>query len=399
MPSRRHEVSTTPPTGSAVVVGAGLAGLFAARVLADHVAGVTVIERSTPPHGDEPRRGVPHGRHGHVVSETALSLLERWFPGIGSDLARAGAVRVESTEVWAGDSRVSWPFGAPPRSMSRPLLERVVSERLGAIPGVRISHASPVDGLTFGTGRVTGVIVGAATLRADLVVDASGRGSRLNDELSSIGHPAQPISTVDVSATYATQVFSVAGRTVTVAVPGPHRPRGALLVPIEGGRSMLTLIGRHGEGVPLDDAGFAAFARSVGLPDLDRVVDGVAPTTPVMTYRFWTCRRLHPERVGPHPLGYLALGDALASIDPIHGDGVTLAALEARELDRALTDLAIDDPRLPTRFYARAASLIDLPWQAATQAHELPSVLVPNDANGCHGAEARARRVRTSEQG
>jgi len=203
----------------AVVVGASMAGLLAARVLADHFARVTVVERDRPPADPSPRGGVPQGRHVHVLLMRGKQLLEGFFPGLDTELAEAGAPRMDMIAEFPilGIGGWSCRFPSPyvARACSRPLLEGVVRRRLATLPHVHPLDGHVVTGLAADSARVTGVRVRArgdagareGTMWADLVVDASGRDSRAPEWLATLGYERPRETTINAFLGYASRLY------------------------------------------------------------------------------------------------------------------------------------------------------------------------------------------------
>ncbi|WJK41590.1 FAD-dependent oxidoreductase [Solwaraspora sp. WMMA2056] len=390
--------------GSAIVVGAGIAGLVTARVLSEHVDQVTVLERDRLPDAALPRRGAPQGRHGHLVPAAGQRLLEAQFPGLARRLADAGAVAVPATELmWHHDStELAWhrdgtdlawrhdgtdrPLGPDPApdllsasgpvpvvlSASQPLLEMVVRHHLLRLRrNVRVVDATAVDGPVITDDRVTGVRVDGAAHHADLVVACTGRNTHFFDQLARHGFPTPEISAVPVDVTYASQLVRRRPGDLDGAlavVTGDPVPGGriGLMLPLEGDRWMVTLGSWQGEMPPSDPAAYESFARRLASPAIADVLARAEPLGPVLTHRTPTDQRRYAERLDRTPAGFLALGDAVHSGNPIHMYGVTAVAAQARALDQALRRHRPAAPELPRDFYRRAGRAIDVRWRTAT---------------------------------
>jgi 2-polyprenyl-6-methoxyphenol hydroxylase-like FAD-dependent oxidoreductase len=214
---------------AAVVIGAGVGGLAAARVLSRRFAHVTVIDRDTAPLGVGPRRGAAQGAHGHILLVSGLRELTTLFPGLDDELIRRGAVRFDvGSDIYNfrfGRSRVAAPAGRDLTSMSRPLLESVLRDRVTATPRVTFRDGVAVTALTGAGGAVTGVVLDTGeVLAADLVVDCSGRGSRSDRWLGELGLPAPRQLEVKIGVGYATRLYR--------RVPGQlARWQGATVLP------------------------------------------------------------------------------------------------------------------------------------------------------------------------
>lgn len=374
-----HNVSTPNPTRprptSAIVVGAGMAGLVAARVLSDHVERVTILERDALPRAVMNRRGVPQGRHAHVLLRAGQQLLERWFPGLRADLVDRGAVEFDSGDlVWhqAGGQRVRTQ-GLTALSMTRPLLECAVRERLLAQRrNVRLIEGTGVDRPLVEDGHVVGVLVDRVEQRADLVVDCTGRNTRSFDQLAEAGYPEPDISSINIEMAYGTRVIPRRCRDLdgaaAVVIDDPRRGhRMATMVPVEDDRWIITAAGFHGDVPPTDSRGFADFARSLPFTPIAEVLDRAGPG-PVMTHRLATSQRRHVEHLERTAPGFIVLGDAICSFNPVYGQGMTSAAIQADALERCLRRHSVTSPALPRQFYRRAARVVDVPWRIAAGA-------------------------------
>ncbi|MEO6501742.1 MAG: FAD-dependent monooxygenase [Jatrophihabitantaceae bacterium] len=367
--------------GSAVVIGASIGGLLAARVLSDRYARVLVLDRDVLPDNAAARRGVPQGRQLHVLLSRGKEALDELFPGLSAELNERGAplVDLHGDVHWYNDGQrmLRAPSSLIAVGMSRPLLEDALRARVTALPGVELRGPIEVLGLTATAdgSRVTGVRLlppGAdqveETLLADLVVDASGRGSRTLIWLEELGYPRPDEEQVRVDVTYVTRVYrrephhleGLSGA-LTNAVPG--LPRAGIVAAQEDGCYAVALSGMLGEEPPTDDEGMAAFADSLAAPQIGEVVRTAVAQSPPVKMRFPTSTRRRYERLRRFPAGYLVVADALCSFNPIYGQGMTVAALEALLLRRLLGSGDADD--LARRFFAGAAKVIDGPWSIA----------------------------------
>jgi 2-polyprenyl-6-methoxyphenol hydroxylase-like FAD-dependent oxidoreductase len=375
----RDACARTTARDHAIVLGASMAGLLAARTLADHYGRVTLLERDAFADTVAPRKGVPQGRHVHGLLAQGLEVLEDLFPGLTAQLVNAGG--------WAGDvtSDVRWfleggyqcqpASGLTSLTMSRPLLEGQVRTRVLALPNVRAVDGCDVVGLETDAadGRVIGVRVrtgadaGEALFRADLVVDAMGRGSRLPAWLAALGYAPPAEERVEVRLGYATRAYRRAapperGTLAVVGTPAPGSTRAGVMAAIEGDRWLVTLIGYLGDYPPVDEAGFRAFAASLPTPEIAALVANGKPLGAPIPYRFSASLRRRYERLARFPEGLLALGDSLCSFNPAYGQGMSVASLEARALTQCL---AAGTERLAPRFFSQAARIVDTPWRIA----------------------------------
>lgn len=365
----------------AVVIGGSMAGLLAARVLSDRFERVTVIERDRFPEGFENRKGVPQGRHAHALLPRGQMILERLFPGLSEELASRGATVVdgpaESRWYQPGGYRVRFATGRKGLFMSRPFLEGHVRRRVLALPNVAVLEEHAVSGLISGE-RVSGVVVkrrGADAserrLDADLVVDASGRGSRAAAWLEEMGYERPEEERIEIGLGYTTRLYrrrpeDLPGAKFVIVQPTPGRERrmGAMF-PLEGERWMVTLGGWLGERAPTDEAGFIEFARSLPAPDIHEVIKDAEPLEEAVKHNFPANLRRRYERLQKAPEGYLVTGDALCSFNPVYGQGMSVAALEAETLEECLGESL---GNLPRRFYRSVSKVVDAPWKLAAGA-------------------------------
>lgn len=364
----------------AVVIGASMGGLLAARVLADAFEQVTVVDRDALPAVGEQRKGVPQGRHAHGLLARGREVMEQLFPGMTAGLVARGAILGDPQERvrWCNDGHrlCQVPSGMVGLCVSRPLLEGHLRHRLAALADVEVRDGWSVSGLvtTAGRDRVTG-IRGAGpdgrdrTLAADLVVDASGRGSRSPAWLADLGYDRPEDETVAVGIGYATRTYrrrdgDIDGDVGVVMAPTLPAGRAGVMLALEDDRWVVTLGGYGDDRPPTDPAAWVAYARSLPSPDIARVVEGGEPLDDPLAFRYPASTRRRYERLARFPAGYLVFGDALCSVNPIYGQGMTVSAVEALEL-RDWLDL----PGAPaSRFFRRAARVIDVPWDMAVGA-------------------------------
>jgi 2-polyprenyl-6-methoxyphenol hydroxylase-like FAD-dependent oxidoreductase len=343
----------------AVVVGAGMAGLLAAQVLASHFEQVSVVDRDRFP--DQPgfRRGVPQSRHLHVLLGRGLECLEELLPGFEADLAAAGAPVVEGSEsLWLNAAGWCRRYPSPIRLLgaSRELIEWQVRTRVTAQANVQVLEGCEAIGLLTDPSRdaVTGVRLrsrdghaeqtGPATdVAADLVVDASGRQSRAPQWLAALGYPPPTETSINSHLGYASRQYEIpAGfqtdwRMLVINAKPPVNACTGALVPIEGGRWMVALIGAGRDYPPSDEAGFLEFARGLRSPLLYETIKDAKPASPIYSFRNTDNRRRHFERMRRWPERFVVIGDASCTFNPIYGQGMTVAAMTAVVLDHILT--------------------------------------------------------------
>jgi 2-polyprenyl-6-methoxyphenol hydroxylase-like FAD-dependent oxidoreductase len=360
---------------TAVVIGASIAGLLAARALSDYYEKVVVLDRDRLPDDPVARSGVPHMRHSHALLAKGREAMEDLLPGLTAELVDQGAllrdVQEEPTFHVGGLPLATARSGLLALGVSRPLLEWQVRRRVEALPGVELRDRTSVLDLVFNEAKtaVTGVSVShmdgpgtCETIKADLVVDASGRTGRTVEWLERRGYagPAEEHHRVDV--VYATRQFEAppgtAGPGAVLQPVSQEVPRSAVMLPQEGGRWTVSIAGYHGERPPTSLAEFTAYARSVPGPLAD-VLDTLWPLDDGLTYRFPANVRRRYEKLRRFPDGLLVAGDAMCAFDPAFGQGMTVATLEAWELHGCLRT---GSANLAQRYFRRAAAHIDTPW-------------------------------------
>jgi 2-polyprenyl-6-methoxyphenol hydroxylase-like FAD-dependent oxidoreductase len=365
----------------AVVLGASMAGLAAARVLADAYERVTVRARDALPAGAAHRKGVPQSRHAHALLAGGRVALEELFPGLTDELVAHGALTgdLQADTRWYNQGLRLCPGPSDLRALavSRPLLERCVRDRVRVLPNVRLIDCCDAAGLaaTPDSQRVRGVRIvrradGSAeeVLGADLVVDATGRGSRSPVWLEALGYPRPAEEEVRIGVAYASRVYRCrrdqlnGDRAAVIAATG-ERQRGGVMLSMEGDRWIVTLFGYLGQRPPTDPDGFTAFAATLPAPDIFEAIADAEPLSEVLPARYPASVRRRYEQLDRFPDGYLVTGDAVCGFNPVYGQGMSVAALEAKALRECLQDGP--GAGLATRFFAEVARIIDIPWGIA----------------------------------
>jgi 2-polyprenyl-6-methoxyphenol hydroxylase-like FAD-dependent oxidoreductase len=360
---------------TAVIIGGSMAGLLAARVLSGSYAEVTIIERDTLPAAAVPRKGVPQGQHAHALLARGREIMDELFPGLTEHLVSRGAPQGRGRFYSGGGYFCPIPNGPQALFVSRPCLETEVRARLAALPNVHILENCDAVGLVTSEDHslVTGIRFRRRTgsaeeiLRADLVVDASGRGSHTPAWLEALGYAPPQVEWVEVKMGYATRLYRrqpdhLNGDLMVNVAPTPANKRACGMLAQEGERWIVTLAGYFGDYPPTDEPGFLEFARSLPVPDVYDVIRTAAPLSDPVPFKFPANQRRHYEKLARFPEGLLVIGDALCSFTPIYGQGVSVAAAEAL----ALRDcLAAGTGQLARRYFKQAGRIVDIAWSIA----------------------------------
>ncbi|MGW6570442.1 FAD-dependent oxidoreductase [Streptomyces sp. NPDC054975] len=366
----------------AVVLGGGMAGLLTARVLADSFARVTVVDRDEVRGVRGVRKGIPQGRHVHGLQPRGREIMDELFPGFTEETVDLGAQLQDTL------NDAHWHFNGlrlrkAPSTMAtvaagRPFLEWYVRGRVEALPNVTFLQGQDVTGIdtTPDRGRVVGVQVrphgedaagDPRTLAADLVVDATGRGSRTPAWLEQLGYPRVGEERSKIGLGYASRHYRLRpdtphdGRTLVV-VASARRPRGAVCTRIEDDRFLLTAYGVLGDHPPTDPEGFDSFLKSLAVPYVAEFAQTAEPLDEPVAYRFPVSLRRRYEDMERFPAGLLVAGDGVCSFNPTYAQGMTVAALGALTLRRHLRRGSLPRPRDYFRDLAREA--VAPSWEA-----------------------------------
>lgn len=364
----------------AVVIGASMSGLLASRVLSAYFDRVTLLERDEVTGEAVPRKGQPHARHLHSLLAQGLAIFERFFPGLREDLCAGGAMLGDmgADMRWHayGGYRRQFASGMTGVLMTRAFLEQCVRRRVLALPNVTVRSRTDVDQPVDAGGRITGVRVdgngaGPEVVEADLVVDASGRGTATPKWMEALGYGRPEESAVKINMGYSTRFFHrrpgdlEGAKLVLVSAHLPGIRRSGYVFPVEGDRWMATLGGWGGEYPPADESGFLEHARGLAAPDVHALLSRLEPMSDIVQHRLPSNLRRHYERMRRWPERYLVMGDAVASFNPVYAQGMTSAAMQAAVLDGVLAERGDGLDGLRERYFPAVARVVDMAWRLA----------------------------------
>jgi 2-polyprenyl-6-methoxyphenol hydroxylase-like FAD-dependent oxidoreductase len=364
----------------AVVLGASMAGLTAARALAEFYETVTVVERDTLSDAADCRRGVPQGRQAHGLLLRGAQALEELFPGILDELVEAGAPRFDYGDLSQLHFNMGGHLAVQSGSLeglraytpSRPFLESHARRRVRAIPNIELVDNHDVVDVTSNTSRdrITGARIvnrhnnSESELRADLVVDASGRGARTPAMLERLGYARPPEDNVVIHLMYASQLLRMPPESLhelgCLVAPVPGRPTGMAMLTYEHDTVMFAVFGMAGNDPPVGCSAMCDFAEDFAPAHILAAIRAAEPLGETAQHRFPSSRWRRYDKARLLPEGLLVVGDAVCSFNPIYGQGMSVAALEALELRNCLSRGTTD---LPRRFFRATAKPIGQAWQ------------------------------------
>jgi 2-polyprenyl-6-methoxyphenol hydroxylase-like FAD-dependent oxidoreductase len=375
----------------AVVLGGSLAGLLAARVLADHFERVTLIERDAYSNTAEVRKGIPQANHVHGLLLRGRQILEQFFPGLQDEMIAEGVPLIDMAHDIAWFTRAGWGVRFPSElkvlAFTRPVLDLHVRRRLAQVPNVEICDQVEVLRLLRDASedRLSGVLVSsrsgesdrrvAKELRADLIVDATGRASRAPRWLKELGYEPPKETVINAHIGYASRLYRIPENfngdwtCVFAQSAPPEAKRGGILFRVEGDRWLVTLIGGGCDYPPSDEREFLEFAESLRVPSIADAIRNAEPLSSIRTHRATENRVRHFESVKRLPDNFIAMGDAACAFNPVYGQGMTIAALGALTLQQCLRERMNSQAELrglSRVFQRRLARVNKTPWLMAT---------------------------------
>ena len=378
------------PTQHALVIGCGIAGMAAAKVLSRYFSRVTILERDQLPDQPKFRAGKPQARHAHVLLAKGLMDLEAIFPGLGVDLRQHGATKCQwgpdTRWYYFGGWRQRFPAAVSTVTCSVNLIEWELRRRIQQVAAIRILADTTAEELLAEGPRVVGVRAAQhrtgrgqkqLELRGVMVVDATGRRSMAPEWLNKLGIGPIPEEKVEAFWGYASRYYerpsraSKSWRMMAIHPTPPDSLRMGVILPTENNLWLVTLAGTNRDYPPDDDLGFLEFARGLAQPDLYVAIRDAKPVSGIYGYRYAENRWRHFERQERFLEGFVALGDAACQFNPIYGQGMSVAAMGAACLNRCLRANLSRHPNrsllgLSRKFQSSLARDLTVPWMITT---------------------------------
>jgi 2-polyprenyl-6-methoxyphenol hydroxylase-like FAD-dependent oxidoreductase len=376
----KRETATHYLGERAIVVGGGIAGLSAARVLSDRFRQVVILEKDELPDGGTPRPGVPQGKHPHGLLAGGLKALEQLFPGFRQELTRAGAVQINRgfDVLYEVAGQDPWPrttLEVTTCAMTRPLLELTLRRLLRRLPNVKVQGQCRVLNIVgeSNTGAATGICFRRSDgnleiLPSDLIIDASGNGSLTLDFLKALGRTPPEETIIGVNMHYASALFDGVDikdhYKIAYTLPNaPEESRGGLVISAENGTYQVVLIGRGKDVPPIKESEFRSYAETLPTPTIHDAIKRAKCLTEITPCLFAQSRWRHFAQVSDFPSGVLPIGDAICRFNPVFGQGMSVAAREATLLSELLETYDHNSiSTLAADFLPRAETEIADPW-------------------------------------
>ncbi|GAC1307075.1 MAG: FAD-binding monooxygenase [Mucilaginibacter sp.] len=368
---------------NAIVLGGSFAGLMTAKALSTYYAQVTIIEKDTVHRYPESRKGQPHTKHLHGLLPCALNILNNYFPGLSEEINNNGGVVNDfgTSMSWFthGGYKKNVFLDIQGVSLSRPLLEHLVRERVLSLPNVTLLDNTTAKAFLISDDRqkVTGVNIEDKQDKqfiefgADLIVDCMGRGSRTPQWLKEIGYAEVPKEEVKINVTYTTRLYKrdpgdARGRLWIACTPqAPKEQRNGAVFPIEGNKWIVSVGGWHGEMAPTGEKDFLEFLKTLPNPNIYDIASTCEPLSDIIQYKYPLSVRRNYEKMRRFPSGFLVLGDAVSSFNPVYGQGISSVCLQAVELDKMISE-NVNEHKLAKTYFKRTLKIKNKLGQMST---------------------------------
>ncbi len=357
---------------TAIVLGAGISGLLNARVLSDYFDNVIVLERDDV---EQSRQGTPQDRHIHQLLAKGYLILTDLFPHISEEFTARNLPEYSWTKdiyiVTSSGVGLKYDSGISGYSVSRPYLESIIRNQTEKSLNVTLKTDHRVEALLMEDGSIVGVKTTQGTIHGNLILDATGRQSKTPLWLAQLGYQQPKVSTVDPQMGYATRWYTIP-TSVQLPVPSTivqpryrdHFYRGAAGVIVENRKVVITMLGTNRDYPPTDENGFRHFAQSLPDPIIVDWIDRLEPISPI--YGFRAVNRMYHYDKLKLPDNLLITGDAFCTFNPFYGQGMTVIAMQAKLLQKFLTQRKLQKPSFSNKYHRAQARLVQTAWLMAT---------------------------------
>ena len=358
----------------AVVIGGSIAGLLAARVLSDHFEKVIILEKDNFPENDKVRKGTPQAGHIHLLLVRGKEVLQEFFPELEEDLKKIGVEKID----FLNDGRYLLPSGWAQRFPSgiitfgctRILLEDIIRKQVTKISKIKIQENTNVKSLVLEKPNRVILETEDDKISGDLIVDCTGRNTKIPLWLEEIGYPKTETTRVDSFVGYATRRYILPEKDrdwkMFVILNKPiSNPRAGIIFPIEGGKCLVGLYGIGKNYPPIEEEGFLEYARNLESNEIYNLLKEAVPDSDINGYKVQGSRRYSYEKMQRWPENLIVLGDAVSVFNPFYGQGITSAALGAKALDEMLKNSKTGSD-FAKEFQKKLAKVVSLPWILGT---------------------------------
>lgn len=352
----------------AIIIGASMAGLLAARICADHFEEVLILEKDELPESPKHRKGVPQDQQLHLLLSKGYQIITKLFPGIVETLSAEGAISGDLGLMlrWYGDGgfRPQCETGQHSILMSRPLLEYTVRNYLLQKGNVRIMDKTRVLAFLFEEGSITGVETNLGNIEADLHIDTCGMASSLEKQLIGWGYDSPRIEEVQVNVKYTSCLFprpTTFTELININSEAPYNSKHGTVQAIEDNKMIVMVQGRSQDKVPKDVESLKAYTAQLAHPLIYETIKDAEALSPLTHYHIPSVRWIHYEALNRFPPGLLTLGDAICRLNPVYGQGMSSAAMQAEVLDSVLRRGPLESIWKP--YFKQIAQLLKTPWE------------------------------------
>lgn len=351
-----------------IIVGASMAGLLAARVCADHFNQVLILEKDKLPDSPIPRKGIPQDQQLHLLLSKGNQIISNLFPGIHHDLVAEGAIAGDLGLLmqWYSDGgfRPQCSTGQETILMSRPLLEHTIRKRLLQRKNIRIKEQTRVFAYQQEQGRAYGLKTSEGEMEADLFIDTCGVASGLQAALEDWKYPLPRVEEVQVNVKYTSCLFDRPADfkgLININSDAPKNSKHGTIQAIEGDKMIVMVQGREQDQVPKDIDSLKQYTKQLEHPLIYETIRQLNPIGTLSHYHIPKVRWVHYEELDRFPAGLLVLGDAICRLNPVYGQGMSSAALQAEVLQEVLQKGIRQDSW--KRYFRQIAKLLKNPWE------------------------------------